>query len=162
MAFLAALGPALASIAPAVSLATGAIGAIGAIQSGNAQAAAAEYNAKVQEQQAQVAMDQASAQAAIEARKTRQLVAAAEAGAMESGLTLTGTTNAVVNQARDEGNMNVLLAMYDGSLKATGYRNNAALDRANAQSSRVAGYFGAATSALGGLSNYYVTQQLAV
>ena len=81
---------------------------------------------------------------------------------MESGLTLTGTTNAVINQARDEGNMNTLLAMYDGSLKATGYRNNAALERANAKSSRVAGYFGAATSMLGGASDFYKTKQLAV
>lgn len=155
MAFLAAIGPAL-------SLVSGAVGAIGAIQAGNAQAAAANYNAQVQEQQARVAMDQASAQAAIEARKGRQIAAAAEAGAMESGLTLTGTTNAVINQARDEANMNVLLAMYDGSLKATGYRNNAALDRANAKSSRVAGYFGAATSMLGGASDFYKAQQLAV
>ena len=152
----------LAAIAPALSAVSGAIGAVGAISSANAQAAAAQYNATVQEQQARVAMDQASAQASIEARKTRQLVAAAEAGAMEGGLTLTGTTNAVINQARDEGNMNVLLAMYDGSLKATGYRNNAALDRANAKSSRVAGYFGAATSALGGVSDYYKMQQLSV
>lgn len=152
----------LAAIAPMVSLASGAIGAIGAIQAGNAQAAAANYNAQVQEQQARVAMDQASAQASQEARKTRQLVAAAEAGAMDSGLSLTGSTGAVINQARDTGNMNTLLAMYDGSLKATGYRNNAVLDRANAKSSKVAGYFGAATSALGGVSDYYKTSQLAV
>jgi hypothetical protein len=152
----------LAAMAPALSLVSGAVSAIGAISAGNAQAAAANYNAQVQEQQARVAMDQASAQAAQEARKTRQIVAAAEAGAADSGLTLTGTTGAVINQARDTGNMNVLLAMYDGSLKATGYRNNANLERANARASRVASYFGAGTSLLGGAADFYKTSQLAV
>ena len=152
----------LAAIAPALSVVSGVIGAVGAISAGNAQAAAAKYNAQVQEQNARVAMDQASAQASQEARKTRQLVAAAEAGAMDSGLTLTGSTGAVINQARDTGNMNTLLAMYDGSLKATGYKNNAVLERANARASKVAGYFGAGTALLGGASDFYKTSQLAV
>jgi hypothetical protein len=152
----------LAAIAPAISLLSGAVGAVGAISAGNAQSAAATYNAQVQKQNARVALDQATAQANQEANKTRQLVAAAETGASENGLTLTGSTNAVINQARDTGNMNVLLAMYDGSVKATGYRNNAQLDLANAKSSKLAGYFGAGTQLLGGLSSAYQTSQLSV
>ena len=152
----------LAAIAPIVSLASGVVGAVGSIAAGNAQAAAANYNAKVQDQQARVARDQAAATSSQEVRKTRQLVSAAEAGALEDGLTLTGSTKAVVDQARDTGNLNAMLALYDGTLKAQGYQANATLDRMNAKASRTAGYIGAATSALGGASSYYQTKMLAV
>ena len=138
------------------------VGAVGAIASGESQAAAAEYNAKVQDQNAKVAMEQASAAGLQESKKTRQLVASASAGAEESGLTLTGSTKTVINQARDVGNMNQLLAIYDGSVAATGYRNNANLDRANARSSRVAGYFGAGSHILGGIGGAYRNAQLSV
>lgn len=162
MAFIAPLMAAAGPVMTALSAVGGVIGAVGSIQQGNAAAKAAEYNAQAQRQQAVMAQDQGAAQVANEVRKNRQMVASSQAAGLENGLELTGTTQGVINQARDTGTLNALLAAYDGSVKATGYRNNATLDLAQAKASQTAGYIGAASSALGGVSDAYRTYQLSV
>lgn len=160
MAFIAPLMAAMGPAMTAISAASGVLGAVGAIQQGNAANEAAKYNAQVQQQQAQVAQDQAAAAASTEVRKGRQVTAASQAAGLENGLELSGTTLNVINQARDQSNLNALLAVYDGSVKATGYRNNAQLDLAQGRSAQTAGYIGAGSALLGGLSDAYKTQQL--
>ena len=160
MAFIPVLMAAMAPAAPAIAAASGVVGAVGAIQQAGAASSAAKYNAQAQTQAGQMAMDQGAAQVSAEVRKNRQMVGASQAAGLENGLELTGTTQSVINQARDTGNLNALLAAYDGSVKATGHANNSVLDLSQARSSKTAGYIGAASNMLGGASDAYRTYQL--
>ena len=122
-----------------------------------ASASAQEYNSQVSAIQAQTEQDQAAAKAGEVARNTRQRLAAGRAGAMTSGLELTGSVSDLLTQAEDAGELDYLTAVYDGAAKATGLRNQTALSQSGACNARTAGGIGAATTALAGVADVYRT-----
>ena len=145
----------MAFVGVVASLASAAVGAIGAIQQGNAQAAAANYNAQVQEQNAKTAQDQAASVAGQKIRESRQKLAAGRAAVMQSGFEVSGSPLDVLDQAETQGYLDYLTAIYDGKVAATGYRNNAQLLKTEAKNAKTAGTIGAATNILSGLSDVY-------
>lgn len=130
---------------PVVLLAAStAVSAIGAIQQGNAQAAANRYNAQVAEQNSVAAQQQAEASAAIQREQSRKAIGATVAGYGASGFTADGTpldilANSASTAERDRQNI-----LYKGKLQAAGYESQAELDRASASNAESQGYMSAA------------------
>ena len=78
------------SLGTALTIGSTLLGVAGALGQGQAQKQASEYNAKVNEQQAQMSNDQAAAKASEIAVRTRQKQSGVRAASLESGLELSG------------------------------------------------------------------------
>lgn len=153
----------------AMIIASAATAAIGSIKQGQAQKAqydaqanAAEYNATVARQNAQVAGAQASAQEEQQRRKFRALQGEAIAGMAQSGTALDGSNADVLRQNAVANELDALTIRYEGQMKSRGLNAQADLDTLNAQASRragrdarTAGYINAGAQLLSGGSKYY-------
>jgi len=125
------------------------IQAVGAIAQGNAAKAAHLYNASLREQEAQVALQQASVDAWRVGQKGKQ--------AHGSYIANTGASGGSVEDAMDALRMGISNAKldeetvkYHGQLAATGLRNSAALERQAGEVALQQGWFSAASSLLTG------------
>lgn len=157
MAFLPAIGAAFASMAPALQVAGTVLGAGSSILGGIASANAANATAQLKEMQAVQAQDQAALKASEVSRRTKQTLAASRAGAQQNGFELSGSVGDLLGQAETQGNMDYLTAIYDGSSRATGLRNEASAARAQGQGAMLGGIIGAGTNLFSGLARGYQT-----
>lgn len=157
----------MAFLLPLATAATGALGgtlgvvgaglsAVGTLSAANASAGASAYNAQVKEQQAVTENQQAAARATEYATRTRQTQAGIRAASAQSGLGLSGSINDILNAAGQQGMLDQLTALYDGSQRARGLRAGALLDRAEARSTRVAGLFETGSGLLGSVRDGYL------
>jgi len=107
--------------------------ALGSLSAGNAQAAAATYNAKAEQIQAQEAQSQANAQAQLQAQTTKRQLGSVAANYGASGVDPTqGTPLAVMYDQASQGELARQLDLYRGQVSATNSMNQAALDAAQA------------------------------
>jgi hypothetical protein len=150
-----------------IMAATAAVAALGAIHSAQAQsasyksaAAAARYNAQAEMQNATTAQQAASANEMSLRRQNDARMGAMRAAAAESG-GYTGTNLELLDQSATRMELDALNTRYRGQGQATGMLAQANLDayqarvdRMNASSAMTAGYYGAASQALGAFSNY--------
>ena len=143
------------SLSSAFTVGSAFLGALGSLSQGQAAANAADYNAQVQEQQADMEQQQAGARATEVATRTRQRVAATRAGAVQNGFETDGSVSDILNLVETQGALEGLTSLYDGDVRARGLRNSAELSRANARNSLSAGYLNAGTSILTGFSRAY-------
>lgn len=141
MAFLAAIGSAV-------------MGAAGAEQQGQSQAAAARYNAQIAEQNAEVAKQQGVAAGEAQDRASRMkigsMVASYGASGVDGG---SGSPMDVLAQSVRMATLDSLTTQYNYALKAQSYRNQAGLDEANAKNSLIAGDINATASVFKGVGN---------
>lgn len=144
------------SLGSVLSLGSAALGAVGAVQQGQAASKAANYNAQVQMQQAQMEQDQAGARATDAATRTRQRAAATRAGAIQNGFETDGSVADLLNTVETQGTLEGLTALYDGSVRAQGLRSSAETNRAGGSNAAAAGYLNAGTSLLSGFSRAYM------
>lgn len=156
---------------PIVSAVVGAIGQISQASAGAASqrnaAAAADYNATVNWQNAENARLAANANEEQERREAAMKKGSQIASLAENGIDLSsGTGTDLVNQSSLNTEMNALNIRYQGALQARAYESGATLDdfqarnaRSNADSIETAGYIGAAGSVLSGVGNYYGAQE---
>jgi hypothetical protein len=135
-----------------VMVAGAAVSAMGAIAQGNAAKSAHQYNAKLREQDAQVALQQSSVDAWRVSQKGEQ--------ARGSYIANTGASGGSVEDAMDALRMGISNAKldeetvkYHGQLAATGLRNNAALERQSGEVAQQQSYLNAASSFLTGAGN---------
>lgn len=155
----------LEGLAAAASAVSGVIGALGAIQAANAQAAAAEYNAKVSERNAIIA-DQNRQQAlqsteiavTDKRRENRRVLAAMRAAYGTSGLEMAGSPLDVLEDTALEQELDTQRVSYEGRLRARegaiqmlGLREDATLSRMEGKAAKTAGYIGAAGQLVGGV-----------
>jgi hypothetical protein len=151
------------------SLASSGIGAIGAMQQGQAQAAAANYQAQVArnsqqvaEQNARYAIQAGQSRAQTEDIRTGAVVGQQAAAQAASGIDITtGSPVDVRESTRQMGRLSSLNIMQNANLQAYGYRTQATgfgaqagLDTAQAGFAKQAGFIGAGTSLLGGASSF--------
>lgn len=155
----------LAALAPIASVASGVIGAIGAIQSANAQSAAAEYNARVQERNAIItdqnrkqAMDTAEIAAADKRRENRRVMSAMRVAYGTSGVDMAGSPLDVLEDTALEQELDATRISYEGrvrgregAIQMLGLQEGANLSRMEGKAARTAGYIGAAGSLAGGI-----------
>lgn len=154
-----------------VAIASAAVGAISSISQGNAAAAAArsqaqalDYNAAVERQNAQIALQQGNANEEAQRRQARRVLGAQRAGLTEAGLS-GGTAGDLVSQSAADAELDALNIRYGAQLQATGHLNSATLDqqqarqaRKNASAAQTAGYIGAGAAALSGYGGYLNSQ----
>ena len=129
-----ALGTTLSTVGTAV-------GALGAIQGGKADAKAAQYNAD-------------SARAEAQARETAQRTAAQRqlgsirAGVSKSGATMAGTPLAVLSESASNAEIDALNTRYSG-------QRESALYEARGRNAKTAGYVRAGASLLSSAGKYF-------
>lgn len=169
MALLAAVPTVLGAIGTATAGATAAVGGtgaalsmgasllsgFGAIQSGKAENAAAQYNATVNDLQGRQAQEQAALKASEVARRSRQSQADGRAAALVNGFEQSGSVVDVLNQAARSDELDYLSAIYDGSVAAASMKNEAALNRARGASAKRAGKMAAGASLLSSANSFY-------
>jgi hypothetical protein len=155
----------LEGLAAAASAVSGVIGALGAIQAANAQAAAGEYNARIQERDAliadqnrKVAIETAEIASEDKRRDNRRVLAAMRAAYGTSGLEMAGSPLDVLEDTAVEQELDVQRIRFEGrarsregAIQMLGLREGANLSRMEASAARTAGYIGAAGQLVGGV-----------
>jgi hypothetical protein len=129
------------------------VSAVGAIRQGQAAAGAANYNAQLAEQNAQIATAQGEAAAQAQQRDSQRNIGRALAAYGASGVqTDTGSPTDVLADSARGAALDNLNIKYNAKLRAMGLQAQAGLDRANASNSETAGYLNATSSILSGAS----------
>lgn len=136
-----------------VSLLGTAVGVVGAIQQGNAAAAAAKFNAKIAERDAQIQRQNAGLAAEQQREKTKRRLATTSANIGASGITPQGSPLDILEETAALGKQDELNA-------AAGFLNSADASNLDASRERLAGknakssaLFSAAGTAFGGIGN---------
>lgn len=139
----------------ALSLGSTVLSSVGALASGIAGQRAAEYNAKMADLQGKQAVEQAGLASSEAARRTRQVMAASRAGALENGVELSGSTADLLNQASRQGYLDQLTAVYSGQVGQANAASTAKLDRMQGGYALLGGVVGAGSKAISGGADYY-------
>jgi hypothetical protein len=127
------------------------VSAVGAVRQGQAQAGAAEYNAQLAEQNAQVATAQGAAAAEAHGRDTQRSMGRALAAYGAAGVqTDTGSPADVLAESARGAALDNLNIKYNAKLRAMGLQAQAGLDRANASNAKDASYLNATSALLSG------------
>ena len=143
----------------AASMGLQAVGALvegDAAQASHRQAAAShDYNAEIARQNAEQAYALSGAQEALQRKKARIVLGEQAAQIAESGVTYSGSALQVAMQSAADAELDSLLILHAGDLRARGYLEQATsehyagdIERANARAARRAMYFNAVAGPL--------------
>lgn len=141
---------------PIMMAAGAALSAYGAIQQGQAQKAAAGYNAQLNARNAELATLQANADAEAQNRRARQIHGAMVAGFGASGLSSDSTLDVLAMSAQQAA-LDEATIRYNGRLKAMGYHQGAVLDRLSGTTAEQQGYLSGASYFLTGIGTASAT-----
>lgn len=136
----------------ALQVAGAGLSAFGAIQSGQAQAAGMEAQARLNERQSLIEQQSAAFDAQRERENAQRIMARQRAGYLASGVALEGSPTAVIEDTATEAALDIAAIQYGGNLRASNYQAQAGIDRMNARSARTAGFLSGATSLASGLA----------
>lgn len=146
----------MAAAVPFVIAASAVVGAVSAIQQGNAAKAAADYNATISMQNAGIARSDAQAQATqIERENLLRLGSIRAAQGKAGGAAGAGSILDVLGDVAAQGELDKQFALYEGEQRARGYTNTANLDTFSGKQARTAGYLKAGTELLSGGAKAY-------
>lgn len=130
--------------------------AVGSIVQGNAQSAAAKANARIADQNRDIALQQAGAREDQVRRQSLGVLGAQYAGIAESGVDPgSGSAARALAQSATNAEYDALVTRYEGRMQALGFEREASLERARGRNARNAGYLNAATSILAGAAQAY-------
>lgn len=131
------------------------VGGIGQMNSANAAAQAASYNAEINRQNAKIAIEQGNSQAQAQYRAGALKLGAVRAAMAASGIDPNSgsalSTQSDIGTATGE---NVANTRYNAQLRAYGFNAQAQLQDFQASQSRAAGTIGMVSSLLGGASQF--------
>ena len=131
------------------------VSAYSADQNAKATRDAQVFNANIAEQEAVVARDQAGQAAVLQQREARKTIGAMKAQAGGSGLD-GGSMWDVLEESAAASELDRQTILYQGELKARGYRNTATLDRFSGANAIKQGQLQSASSVLTGAGNALV------
>lgn len=131
-----------------------AFSSVGSLVGGFQQASADKENAKIADQNAQIAMDQAEQKAAAVRRDAVRLRGAQSAAAGASGITQDGSVQDVMADSATEAELDALNAIYEGKLAARGYKSQSRAYRTSAKNAVSSGLVGAGAYALSGYGKW--------
>lgn len=129
-----------------------AVSVIGALNQGQQQQQASEYNAAVARNNAIAARQQAEANAAAQQRKARVQIGAMRAGYGASGVGLEGSALDVLESSAAMAELDRQNILYGGALRAQGYESTAGLELMRGENAVTGSYFSAGSSLLGGMA----------
>lgn len=136
------------TVMQAAMAAAAVVGAVGAVQSGQAQAKAAEYNAQVAENNAQAQQQAAAYEESRLRERQRRELGYARAAAGGTGVSMEGSPLDLMAQNAQNAEMDALAVRYQGLLGANASRSQAAGDRLQGEIAQQSGYMKAGTSLL--------------
>lgn len=136
-----------------LTIAGAVVSAVGSIAQGNAQAAAADYNAKISERNRVTTLEQTYTEIENQRAKNRKLQGEIRAAYGANGFEMSGTPLDVMSDTVAEQEYDIAKQKYVGRVKAQGFTEQAALSRLEGKSAKKAGYIGAASSLIGGFSD---------
>ncbi|TQV80770.1 hypothetical protein [Denitrobaculum tricleocarpae] len=139
---------------PEAFLISAAVGALGAIQEARASSAASEFNAKIADNNAIIAEQNAAADETRQRRAAGRQAAASRAAIGAAGVTLEGSPMEVLEDQALEAELDALNIRYGGRLQASNYRSQAQLDRSAARSARTQGFLSAGSTLLRGAAQF--------
>lgn len=146
----------MAAAVPFLMAAGAVVSAVGAIQQGKAADAAAQYNATISEQNAQIARNDAAMQAVqIERENALRLGAIRAAQGKSGGVANEGSVLDVLGDVAAQGELDRQYAIYQGEQRARGFTNTAQLDRFSGKQAERSGYLRAGSELLSGGSRAY-------
>jgi hypothetical protein len=131
-----------------------AVSVMSTLNQGRQAQQAADYNAQVNAQNAQIAQTNAAAQAKQIDRENYLRLGAIRANQGRSGGEMTGSALDVLGDVAGQGEYEKQLAVYEGDMKARGFRNTAALDTASGENARTSSYFKAGAELMSGGYDY--------
>lgn len=133
-----------------LQLLAGGTAAVGSLVGGFSQASADRRDAKIADQNAEIATEQAGARQDMIRREAKKLRGGQRASVGASGITMDGSAFDVMEDSAIEAELDALTAGYQGKLEARAYRSEAAAKRYHASSSIFEGTVGAGANALSG------------
>jgi hypothetical protein len=145
----------LETIGLIAGLAGSALSAAGSIAAGNHQSAA--MNAQAQAAERQAAEERAASQreAVQRAREAKLVLSRQQAVAAASGGGATDTTVlGLMGDVAAQGQFNTASALYEGEARGRGLEDQAALSRMQARQAKLAGFIGAGSTMLTGISGF--------
>lgn len=132
------------------------VSAAGAIYSGMQQKQAADYNAKVAENQAQSIQNKAMYEEQIHRERVRKILSAQRSVFGASGLdTASGSPLLVREDSAMQGEMDAMAIRYGGDVEAANARSAANLYRMQGRTAQTAGFIQAGGSLLSGGAQVY-------
>ncbi len=142
---------ALAPFVPYLTAAGTAVAVIGAVRQGQAAAASADYNAKIAQQNAQIAEGQGAAAGESQQRDAARRIGAAEAAYGASGVQLSdGSPLDVLEQSARESALDAATLKYNYKIRGMGFTNQAGLYSAQSGFASTAGTLNAGAAVLSG------------
>lgn len=136
-----------------IGLVSSGVGAAGSLISGFSQNAQANRQADVADANAQIATDQAAADAAAIRNRGARVQGTQRASSGASGIAGTGFADAIAD-SDIEAELDAQTAKYNGRIAARNFATQAASDRSAGSSALVSGALGAGTKALTGYGNW--------
>jgi parvulin-like peptidyl-prolyl isomerase len=130
-----------------------AMNAVGAISQGMAASKAADYNAAINARNAQIAQQQAQADAEAQQRQAYQRMGAIRAAYGASGVTPEGSPLDILANSASQAELDRQNILYKGKLRAIGYTDQSNLDAMQSDAAMTSGYIGAGSSLLTGGAN---------
>ena len=128
--------------------------AVGSIVGGYSKAAGLKANAQIADNNAGLANQTAARDADGVLRQGASQVGAQSAAAAQNGLGFTGSVTDSLSASAGNVQMDANNAIYGGRLKAVGFQNEASGLRSEASNAVTAGWIGAASTLLGGASDF--------
>lgn len=136
----------------ALAAVSAAVGAGGAVYSADASRRTANYNADVMAQEALAAKDKAAYDEKMHREHVKKVLSTQRALYGDTGLSNEGTSLMVMEESVKQGEMDALVIKYGGDIAAAKARSQGNLFRMQGRQSQTAGYIGAGSTLLGGLS----------
>ena len=144
-----------AGFLPIIQAAGTAISVFGQLKEGKSKKQAAEFNEKVNRQNAELALTEARDNARLVDRQNYLLRGSIVAAAGASGGTQGGSVLDVIADAAAQGELEKQMILYRGQLKARGYTNSAELDEFSGDAAQTGSYLRAGSELLSGAVNTY-------
>jgi hypothetical protein len=145
----------MAQALPFVMMAGSAMSAMSAIQQGKAAKAAAEFNANIAEQNAQIEREQTISQVRQADREQYLRMGAIKAAQGASGGRAEGSVLDILADTAAQGELQRQDIVYQGALRERGHRNSAALDRFDGAMAKKQSYLKAGSELLSGAASAY-------
>lgn len=144
---------AAAPIAAAAAVASAVVGAVSAVQQGKAAKAAANYNATLQEQQADLSRQTAAVEEQRQRLRAQRVMSAARASMGAAGVDLEGSPLMLMEESAADAEFDALAIRHAGETQAWRARAQAGLDRFEGKVASRRGYMAAGASILNGISS---------
>lgn len=141
-----------------IPIAGAALAAVGSVASGVSQQSEAKRQAGYLDANAGLAEQQVASQAQVIREKARRLAGQNRAAIGASGVDIAGSFLDALSDSSIDAELDAQTALWNGKLEATNYRAQAKAARAGGRSALVNGIFGAGTSVLAGIGDWYLAK----